>query len=157
MDELQQAVAPFLHASGGGIGGVNPPPAPSDNSLFVCTDEPAQEVGEVSQKAPRKREWETPFDEKKEMRLADKHMKVCEKHIQRIIERAQFLYENKNLELDIKEKDDIERGVQSYFADIYDFPSKESRRKHLNEVLKTIGKERSRIWKRVKGLIENSF
>jgi len=155
MDELQQAVAPFLHTSGGGIGGVNPPPAPSDNSLFVCTDEPAQEVGEVSQKAPRKRQWETTFDESKAMRLAEKQMKAREERMQRIIEQAQSLYKNKNLKLDIKDKDDIERGFQAYFADLYDLPSNRSRRNHLNEVLRAIGNERSRIWKRIKGLIEN--
>ena len=51
--------------------------------------------------------------------MAEKHMKVREKHIQRIIERAKSLYKNKNLKLDIKEKDDIERGFQAYFADLH--------------------------------------
>jgi len=112
-------------------------------------------VGEVSQKAPRKRQWETTFDESKEMRLAEKQMKAREERMQRIIEQAQSLYKNKNLKLDIKDKDDIERGFQAYFADLYDFPSNRSRRNHLNEVLRAIGNERSRIWKRIKGLIEN--
>nr|GEU72146.1 NADH dehydrogenase subunit 7, mitochondrial [Tanacetum cinerariifolium] len=48
------AVAPFLHASGGGMEGFNPPPAPSDNSVFLCTNEPVQEVSEVLQRAPGK-------------------------------------------------------------------------------------------------------
>ncbi|GJX89886.1 DNA-dependent RNA polymerase [Tanacetum coccineum] len=121
MDELQQAVAPFLPASGGGMEGFNPPPAPSDNSVFVCTDEPTYEVGEVSQRAPRKRVWQAAFDDSREMRLADKHSLACDERIQEIVDRAKALYANKDLDIQIKEEADIERGVQSFFADIYKF------------------------------------
>nr|GEY18452.1 DNA-dependent RNA polymerase, mitochondrial [Tanacetum cinerariifolium] len=92
------AIAPFLPASGGGMEGFNPPPAPSDNSVFVCIDEPAQE-----------------------MRLADKHSLAFDERIQEIIDRAKALYANKDLDIQIKEEADIERGVQSFFADIYKF------------------------------------
>nr|GEY72659.1 hypothetical protein [Tanacetum cinerariifolium] len=121
MDELQQEVAPFLPASGGGMEGFNPPPAPSDNSVFVCIDEPAQEVGKVSQRAPQKRVWQTAFDDSREMRLADKHSLAFDERIQESIDRAKALYANKDLDIQIKKEADIERGVQSFFADIYKF------------------------------------
>ncbi|GJX48684.1 DNA-dependent RNA polymerase [Tanacetum coccineum] len=91
--------------------GFNLPPAPSDNSVFVCTDEPAQEVGEVSQRAPRKRVWQAAFDDSQEMRLADKHSLACDEQIQEIVDRAKALYANGGLDILIKEEADIEGGV----------------------------------------------
>ncbi|KAI3772885.1 hypothetical protein L6452_04079 [Arctium lappa] len=153
IDELQQAVAPFLHASGGGMEGFNPPP--SGNSIFICTDEPAQEVGEVSQRAPRERVRQAAFNESREMRLAEKHSQAYEKKIQEIVNRAKALYANGGLDLNIKEEADIERGVQSFFADLYMFDTHQSRQEHLKRVFSSIGNQRSTIWKRIKDLIEN--
>ncbi|KAI3673278.1 hypothetical protein L6452_39395 [Arctium lappa] len=114
IDELQQAVAPFLRASGGGMEGFNPPPYPSGNSIFICTDEPAQEVGEVSQRAPRERVRQAAFNESREMRLAEKHSQAFDKRIQEIVNRAKALYANGGLDLNIKEEADIERGSQAH-------------------------------------------
>nr|YP_010194791.1 hypothetical protein LK293_mgp104 [Arctium tomentosum]QZZ81530.1 hypothetical protein [Arctium tomentosum] len=153
IDELQQAVAPFLRASGGGMEGFNPPP--SGNSIFICTDEPAQEVGEVSQRAPRERVRQAAFNESREMRLAEKHSQAYDKKIQEIVNRAKALYANGGLDLNIKEEADIERGVQSFFADLYMFDTHQSRQEHLKRVFSSIGNQRSTIWKRIKDLIEN--
>jgi hypothetical protein len=155
MDELQQAVAPFLHASGGGVEGFNPPPAPSDNSVFICTDEPAQEVGEVPQRAPRERVRQAAFDDSREMRFAEKHAQACDKRIQKIVDRAKALYASGGLDLNIKEEADIERGVQSFFADLYRFDTHQSRVEHIKRVFSSIGNQRSTIWQKMKDLIEN--
>jgi hypothetical protein len=155
MDELQQAVAPFLHASGGGVEGFNPPPAPSDNSVFICTDEPAQEVGEVPQRAPRERVRQAAFDDSREMRFAEKHAQACDKRIQEIVGRAKALYASGGLDLNIKEEADIERGVQSFFADLYRFDTHQSRVEHIKRVFSAIGNQRSPIWQKMKDLIEN--
>ena len=155
MDELQQAVAPFLHASGGGVEGFNPPPAPSDNSVFICTDEPAQEVGEVPQRAPRERVRQAAFDDSREMRFAEKHAQACDKRIQEIVGRAKALYASGSLDLNIKEEADIERGVQSFFADLYRFDTHQSRVEHIKRVFSAIGNQRSPIWQKMKDLIEN--
>ncbi|KAI3681460.1 hypothetical protein L6452_36256 [Arctium lappa] len=155
IDELQQAVAPFLRASGGGMEGFNPPPDTSGNSIFICTDEPAQEVGEASQRAPRESVRQAAFNESREMRLTEKHSQACDKRIQEIVNRAKALYVNGGLDLHIKEEADIERGVQSFFADLYTFDTHQSRQEHLKRVFSSIGNQKSTIWKRIKDLIEN--
>nr|GFC64235.1 hypothetical protein [Tanacetum cinerariifolium] len=113
------------------------------------------EVGEVSQRAPRKRVWQAAFDDSREMRLADKHLLACDERIQEIIDRAKALYANKDLDIQIKEEADIERGVQSFFADIYKFNDHRNCMSHLNRVFSAIGNKKNRLWIQIKKLIEN--
>ncbi|GKF53771.1 hypothetical protein Tco_0160681 [Tanacetum coccineum] len=140
---------------GRGMEGFNPPPAPSDNFNFIYTDEPAQEVGEVSQRAPRKRVWQAAFDDSREMRLVDKHSLACDERIQEIIDRAKALYANKDLDIQIKEEAAIERGVQSFFADIYKFDDHRKHMSHLNRVFSAIGNKKNPLWRQIKKQIEN--
>lgn len=57
-----------------------------------------------------KREWEALILSK-EWRAADRHLNLCEERIAEIRSKISTLYKNGNLELYLREEDDIRRGV----------------------------------------------
>jgi hypothetical protein len=160
MDELHQAVAPFLHASGGGgsagnQGGGGGGYGPFDLGVVGANDNAHQANidGLEHNHSQARKEW-GDLRSSREWRATERHFQLCEKRVGHIIEKTRSLYRAGGLGLQINDEADIRRGIDAYFTDLTDFASNEQRLRHIKQVQDCIGKQNSRIWLEIKRLIE---
>ena len=52
------------------------------------------------------------------------------------------------------EEDDIQRGIDAHFGDLFSYDSNKQRLNHINRVANCVGNEASPIWREIRNYIE---
>lgn len=139
--------AAWAMAGGGG--------APFDVGLFGANEneDPADMGAAEPHQNLARREWDE-LRSSREWKSVERHFYRCDRRIGAIFEKARSMYREGNLALNIEDESDIKRGLDAYFSDLHDFPSNEHRLRRLKLVEGCLGNTRSKIWAKVKRLIE---